>query len=308
MSKSGLHHPHDNLFQAAMAHKSVAYDFLNSRLPLRLKKRVDLNTLRLEPDTFVDNKLTSKRSDIIYAAQIDKKEGYIYTLVEQQSQEARDQVIRLLEYNARLLRLHKKQHPQEKKLPPIINIVLYTGDKAYQGPRSIADAFYDADLFLESLREPFLIDAAHESDEKLIQDKTAALLEIMLKHGKVRDLCKLLDDQLVASMIYSSVYKKEVIFYVAHHDKHGPDYVLKKLPKLALEEQQEVMTYVQKSIQKEIQQSKAIWQSEGVQQGIQQGIQQGRSAERKSMLDKLISQGVITSEKAEALMSENASS
>ena len=291
-NKSELHHPHDNLFKAAFYNKSVACDFLSNRLPADIKKRINLDTLKLEHCSFVNEKLKRKHSDVVYSANIDGKPGYVYTLIEQQSTIDNRQVVRLMKYNALLLERHYDQYPEQEKIPAIINLVLYTGSETYRGPQSIAEAFQHPDLFIKSLTIPFVIKAKEENIKSLLADKSAALVSILLRAGKLRDLCRLLDDPLVLKLIYKSVYRKRAIFYIINHDKHGPEHVLKKLHKLAAKEKQEIMGYV------------ALKMKQTRTESLAEGMAKGKAEGFSEALNALVKKGLITPEKAAELMAE----
>jgi len=49
-----IHQPHDKFFRKAMADIRVARDFFEEHLPAHILEKVDLSTLALEKDTFVD--------------------------------------------------------------------------------------------------------------------------------------------------------------------------------------------------------------------------------------------------------------
>ena len=295
-NKSELHHPHDSLFKAAFYKKSVACDFLKNRLPDDLKNQVDFKTLKLEHCSFIDEALKSNHSDVVYSVNIDGQQGYIYMLIEHQSTIDTRQVVRLLKYNALLLERHCDQRPKQKNIPHIINLMLYTGSETYRGPKSIAEAFQHPDLFMKSLTTPFVIKANEESMESLLADKSAALVSILLRSGKVRDFCALLEDPLVADLLSQSVYRKRAIFYIVNHDKHGPKHVLDKVPNLAVDEKEEIMGYIAQKMKET--------RDEGIQQGIQQGRYEGRAEGRTSTLKELVNKGLISPEKAFELMAE----
>ena len=131
-----IHQPHDSLFKKAFKDTKVAIDFLKSRLPPKILARIDLNTLKLENSSFVDEKLRKTHSDLVLSANINGKKGYIYFLIELQMRKDDTIVLRLLEYNAQLMREYITKHKGDK-LPSIINIVLYAGKTSYRGDRCI---------------------------------------------------------------------------------------------------------------------------------------------------------------------------
>lgn len=61
-----LVNPHDAFFKQYLSQPAVARDFLQQYLPADLTALLDLSQLRLEKDSFVDEKLRSYFSDLIY--------------------------------------------------------------------------------------------------------------------------------------------------------------------------------------------------------------------------------------------------
>ena len=263
---TSIHHPHDNLFQAALTHKNVAIDFLKHRLPAFIKKRVDFSTLNLERTTFISKRLRKRYSDVVYSAKIGGKKGYIYTLIEHQSNEDDHQVLRLLEYMGKLIAQHVKKHPKSKfePYPVIVPLVCYTGrEKSYKGPKSIASAFVDPDLFIQSLRHTFLRNVNEEKDEETMKDGSAALVSLLLKHAKWRDLCTFLEDKKLVKLIKVSSYKEEALLYIVAEDKHQPEYVIEKIGILGPDTKYKVMNHLQRTAQ----QGKAEGRAEGRAEG-----------------------------------------
>ncbi|MBB7334210.1 Rpn family recombination-promoting nuclease/putative transposase, partial [Escherichia coli] len=78
--------PHDAAFRAMMETPAVARDFLEAALPPAQLQRCDMNTLKLEPATFVDPDLRQFASDVLWSMKTtDGRDGYIYALTEHQS-------------------------------------------------------------------------------------------------------------------------------------------------------------------------------------------------------------------------------
>ncbi len=244
-----INHPHDTLFQGALTHKKVAIDFLKHRLPASIKKRVDFNTLDLERTSFISKELRKRYSDVVYSAQIDDKKGYIYTLIEHQSTKDDHQALRLLGYVHKLIAQHVKQNPKCKEYPVVIPLVCYAGKEPYRGPKSIASAFGDPDLFIESLHHTFLCNVNEEGDEETLKDGSAALVSLLLKHAKWRDLCNFLEDKKLVKLIKASSYQHEALLYILAEDKHKPQYVIEKIGILGPDTQEKVMNHLQRTAQ-----------------------------------------------------------
>lgn len=93
-------------------------DFLDIHLPAPLRALCNLNTLRLESGSFIDDELRASHSDILYSLQTQAGEGYIYLLIEHQSSADRHMAFRLMRYAIAAMQRHlDKGHTQ---LPLVI--------------------------------------------------------------------------------------------------------------------------------------------------------------------------------------------
>jgi predicted transposase/invertase (TIGR01784 family) len=62
--------PHDAVFKKFLGHPETARDFLDIHLPKLLRAICDLDTLRPEPNSFVEPELRAAYSDILYSLNI----------------------------------------------------------------------------------------------------------------------------------------------------------------------------------------------------------------------------------------------
>ena len=120
--------PHDMLFKSMCGNKEITIDLIKSALPRKVFSKIDLSTLSLTDKSFVSPRLRAQHCDIIYQAEINGHEGYIAFLIEHQSTADSLMAFRKLEYNVGLMRQHLNQGAE--KLPVIINICLYHGEKS----------------------------------------------------------------------------------------------------------------------------------------------------------------------------------
>jgi predicted transposase/invertase (TIGR01784 family) len=81
-----VYQPHDSIFRAALSDIRVAQEFLTCYLPEQLSSSIDFCTLKLQPDSYIDSQLKRSQSDVLYEAQINDKQGYVYLLFEHFSQ------------------------------------------------------------------------------------------------------------------------------------------------------------------------------------------------------------------------------
>jgi len=78
---------HDALFKKIMQDELAAKEFLEYYLPANLKELLDLTEIKIEKESFVEDDLKKRLSDIIYSVRTkDNEEAFIYTMIEHQSE------------------------------------------------------------------------------------------------------------------------------------------------------------------------------------------------------------------------------
>ena len=75
--------PHDSLFKRIMENDIAAKDFLNEYLPKEVKDIVDLETIKVQKESYIEPNLTKRLSDIVYSVNTkDNKDAFIYVISE----------------------------------------------------------------------------------------------------------------------------------------------------------------------------------------------------------------------------------
>lgn len=96
--------PHDHNFRLSLSNKEVAQAFLKTHLPKQVLKTINLNTLTICPDSYINSNLEENSSDILYRAKtIKNNHCYIYTLVEHMATSTWDMPIRMLQYQLSII-------------------------------------------------------------------------------------------------------------------------------------------------------------------------------------------------------------
>ncbi|PUU86399.1 Rpn family recombination-promoting nuclease/putative transposase [Halanaerobium sp.] len=133
-----IKNPHDSLFKRTLGDKEVAVDFLENYLPNNILKEIDLTDIKVAKDSFVDEELEESFSDILYNVSIDGKEGFVYLLFEHKSYFDKMTPVQMLGYILDIWKLYNKQNKNEK-LPPIIPILIYHGDRKWKYGSSLSE-------------------------------------------------------------------------------------------------------------------------------------------------------------------------
>ncbi len=187
--------PHDQFFRTAMADKRVALDFLRKHLPKDLARKVNFDNLVLQPRSFINDVRKESAVDVLFKTTIDRKEAFLYLLVEHQSKPDELMPFRILKYTCNILDDHLEKHKKilkgkDKKLPLIYPMVIYHGKTPYRhttdihnlvdAPKALVDQYF---------LKPFqLIDLVEIEDEQLKEHAWSGVVEFALKHIFARDV------------------------------------------------------------------------------------------------------------------------
>ncbi len=187
---------HDSLAKTIMSDPVAAQEFLEYYLPSDFKSLVDLSKITVEKESYIEESLNKKYSDIVYGVAT-KKHGraFVYILIEAQSGVDYCTALRLWRYTLLLCERHKKRRA---KLPLVYNLVIYNGKEVYNAPRNLWNLFTDAVIAKQLMTEDYqLVDLRSMSDDEIIQKNHIGMLEYMLKHIHQRDMLKLWEEFLI---------------------------------------------------------------------------------------------------------------
>jgi len=132
-----LSNPHDSFFKELFSRPEVAADFLANYLPPDVAAALDLSSLELIKDSFVDDALRSHLSDLLYRVGLQGGGSAYACLLFEHKSEPYDWVAwQILRYKVRAWELELRQGAT--KLPPIIPIVFYHGERRWQVPHEFS--------------------------------------------------------------------------------------------------------------------------------------------------------------------------
>ena len=67
-----IHQPHDRFFRSVFSERENVKDLLRICLPPRILQSLDLDSIELSDDSFIDERLSLYQSDILIRARTDK--------------------------------------------------------------------------------------------------------------------------------------------------------------------------------------------------------------------------------------------
>ena len=261
-----------------------------------------MNSLKRENNSFVDERLKAYYSDLVFRVKTKEGDGYLFFLLEHQTEADELIPLRLLEYDVAIMRYDIEQQlkgskgkkKEAIKLPVIINFVVYAGKK-YEYPKRLIDAFRTPDLLYRMFEDQFLVHLKEEEEEEIIKDGKAALAEFLLREGYRKDFCKFLASHpKIAELLNKSTYANSAIMYILDRDPHDVGVVLEKLINLDPKIKDNVMTGLQRLKHQSKEEGVQLGIIKGKKEGKKEGIEKGRKA-----IESLLEEGAISKKQAE---------
>ncbi len=181
-----IDNPHDAFFKLIFSQPEHAAGELRAILPPELSARIDWKTLAHHPGSFVDEALSQSHTDLLFTAQLDGGPVFLYFLFEHLSTVQPLVPFRMLRYEVRIWDDWLSKNPGEKRLPPILPVVLHHSEAGWRGPTDFQDLLDIGPATLELLA-PFvphfrvvLDDISKTTDEALRRRAMTALGTVAL--------------------------------------------------------------------------------------------------------------------------------
>ena len=186
---------HDSLFTSSLSDPRIIKDFLQQHLPPTLLAAIDLTTVAVCKDKFIDENLDNRVTDILYRMKLKDsgQDAYVATLLEHRSTPQKYMPLRVLHYECSIMKGHLKVYG---RLPLVFSLVYYNGKKRWNYPTDIK-ALIDApsELIENYALKPFqLVELNQISDETLKQHVWSGLMGMIMKHIYDRDILPILEN------------------------------------------------------------------------------------------------------------------
>ncbi|QLK63861.1 Rpn family recombination-promoting nuclease/putative transposase (plasmid) [Enterobacteriaceae bacterium Kacie_13] len=262
---------HDAVFKQFLTHPETARDFLDIHLPTALRKLCDLNTLQLASGSFIEDDLRPYYSDVLYSLKAGNGDGYVYCLIEHQSSPDKHMAFRLMRYAIAAMQRHLDAG--HKTLPLVIPVLFYQGKVSpYPYSMSWLDEFETPEYARTLYSENFpLVDITIIPDDEIMQHRRMAILELLQKHIRQRDLTELLD-QLTTLLLGGNTTQEQLVSVINYMLQAGesrdPATLINTLASRVPQHEEALMTIAE--------QLRLEGEQRGIQKGLQLGEQKGR--------------------------------
>ncbi|MDM8521589.1 Rpn family recombination-promoting nuclease/putative transposase, partial [Anaerolineales bacterium HSG6] len=187
-----LTNPHDKLFRDTFERLQAARDFLQNYLPTELSSLLNLDTLEISKDSFIDSALQEHFSDVLYHVSLTNGEALdIYILFEHKSYPDKWVARQLLRYMDKIWSHQEQQEKPLQWLRPILPLVIYHGQRSWTISHQFQGLFSPE---LPSALRPYLpdfkywlLDLSSYPDEKIIGWVILQARLLLLKYVWAKD-------------------------------------------------------------------------------------------------------------------------
>ncbi|MEM7494593.1 MAG: Rpn family recombination-promoting nuclease/putative transposase [Myxococcota bacterium] len=275
----------DLIFRALLQCLPFYRAFLAKRLPARIRRRIDLSKLRVLKTNRIGRGLDERIVDCAFLVPLKTGDGFFIIHVEHWSRSKKDAIETVLEYQVRLLKEARRQHPGKKIF--IHTLVVHNGRTAFR---------HDTDMFPrgtvaerrtahQSLGSFDLVDLSRLSDEELgSRNLLLRAGETLLKHGydkritpTVQRLMPALRKLWQRPEMQEAVHQLVTYAWLAAHEEEKSRIMELAREKLNFEERENAMRVAGMLLRESRQQGLR----EGLEKGRQEGRQEGRQAGRQ---------------------------
>lgn len=248
----------------------------------------DLQTLKLESDSFIEENLRAYYSDVLWSVNTTEGNGYIYVVIEHQSTPDAHMAFRLMRYAVAAMQKHLDAGHQQ--LPLVVPMLFYHGAKSpYPYSLCWLDEFANPKLARQVYAAAFpLVNITVIPDDEIVQHRRMALLELIQKHIRQRDLMGLVE-QIVSLLLTGVTNDSQIktLFNYILQTGDAPRFseFIRGVAERSPQHKEHLMTIADRLHEAGFQKG---W-LEGLQEGQQKGKQEGKQ------------EGLIEGQRTEAL-------
>ena len=283
--------PHDRYARSMMTHPNVSQEFFREYLPVPIQEALDFSSIKLESESFIDEKLKLQLADLLFSATFNGKPGFLYILFEHASKSTPLLPFRMHKYKVSIMDKHLIKN-KTNELPLIYPIILYTGKRPYTHSMDLFELFSpeEKELAKEIFVKPYhLIDLAKTPDEELEKFFWFGTMARTLKHIHDSDIVpffeKIFEDLKELEKLEENRYIDSTVFYIAEvGNAPRKEEFVNTMKKLKSMNEEKLMTIVDHL--------KAEMKAEFLKQGIEKGIEQGRKERDAQMAKTLLLKGI----------------
>ena len=174
-----VNHQHDKIFRTVLDRKSDAIVLINKALNTQL----EVQDIEKYNSSFINKVFQNREADIVYKI----KDRSIFILIEHQTKVDYLMPYRILEYEVAIMQsaidLDKIKN-KESKIPLVIPIVLYTGNKKWNAKKYLEENQEKIEGIENGLGNYNLIDINELTEKDLLEDKSFISKMMLIEKSK----------------------------------------------------------------------------------------------------------------------------
>jgi len=272
---------HDHSYKHLFAHKRMVKDLIEGFIQEPLVKRLDFSTLEHCNGSYVSDDLREREDDMVWRVRCGKNKWvYVYVLLEFQSTVDWFMAIRVMAYIYLLYQdlIKSKKMKKGQKLPIVLPIVLYNGDKEWTAPVRVRDLIESVPGEMARFRSPLeyllLEERRYPKKDLKAGPNLVSLLFRLAQSADAGEICKVLDEftPWLETTEIEDVKRSFLLWIkrVVLADKSDDDQPQKELSL------QEVQSMLAERLKKRDQQLAARIRRKALAEGKKKGIEKGR--------------------------------
>ena len=132
---------HDASYKLLFSSPELVRDLVLGFIPDAWLHSLDYRTLEKMPGSYVTDDLRHRADDVVWRVKVGPEWVYLYIVIEFQSKVDPWMAVRMMSYVGLLYQdlIKAKQVLPQRKLPPVLPIVLYNGDAPWKAATNITD-------------------------------------------------------------------------------------------------------------------------------------------------------------------------
>jgi predicted transposase/invertase (TIGR01784 family) len=184
-------HNNDASYKLLFSSPELVRDLVLGFIPDAWLHSLDYSTLEKMPGSYVTDDLRHRADDVVWRVKVGQEWVYLYILIEFQSKVDPWMAVRMMSYVGLLYQdlIKAKQVLPQRKLPPVLPIVLYNGDAPWTAATNMADLIPKAPglvaQFLPNMQYLLIAENRYtEANLAPMQNLVAAVMRLQRPHDQ----------------------------------------------------------------------------------------------------------------------------
>ena len=276
-----VNHQHDKIFRTVLDRKSDAIVLINKVLNTQL----EVQDIEKYNSSFINKVFQNREADIVYKI----KDRSIFILIEHQTKVDYLMPYRILEYEAAIMQsaidLDKIKN-KESKIPLVIPIVLYTGNKKWNAKKYLEENQEKIEGIENGLGNYNLIDINELTEKELLEDNSFISKMMLIEKSKnTENIVEILEKIVKITKEEDKETLRRIISIILE-EKIGITKAKELIEKMEGDEGN--MLAVVDMIRRENQMYIEIGKKEGKIEGKKEGVKQGELKEKIKIVTNML--------------------